>query len=614
MDPATNAPQHLPIATPHISVSTDPTSVRHQPPSQTLDHTGVSTYFAIRRELKAQHDISMGDDIKFSKVTGHFSKDNGAVVADTYTQDGKSYFKFDVRWEAKVGEAPNDKSVSFNQTIYTSIKVPSGTDAQNYENAKQNAYQVAKSYELIQKNLVKPENPPQNYGTQIDIIKSQNKILFEKIQTSQVSSLGGRVLQFNAMAESGLPVYFTSVKTNDQGENISRFTLMAEQRVVLKGNENVSRERFLPMNQNADTPLANFERMERGIDPIPEDQRAGFTAYIDTKIRDCDRKFQESKVHLQNGIEHATDSLGMVNEANGDFRQQKERYLVLSAPMTVAEQLAVPVGSLRERNELREKMETYLGIPALEANLQGLKDQKNILLNAFERKFVAGGRENPAQMAETLCLINIHDIADMEAKILKLREDIVAPFPDSQSTGRAAPINRPTALNTPTGAEEITVEHGADGGEVLEQQVEIELEEVKVEVSIGDRIKQNVLSAFRALKPKSKEEIVVETNTPQQTPLSEMEINLLRAANAGPTPAASLPPSDLPPSLPPSDLPPELASSDLSATLPPPPPTSSSTETSAAGTGPPDNSSSTEPLVRTTLPPSPKPINSPENI
>lgn len=572
MDPINNPPHSLPAVTPHIAVSTAPVTVR--PQQQVLDHTGVSTYFAIRREFEAQHNVSTADDLKFSKVSGKFSKDNGDVIADTYNQDGKAYFKFDVTWTAVAGESPNEKSVSFQQTIFTSIKVPSGTNPQEYENAKQKAYQVAKSYELIQKNLVKPENPRENYNDQINIIKSQNKLLFAKDTTSGISDRGHEVITYKAMAEGGHPVLYTAIKTNEQGILLVEYAKkMANQSVVLKGNESVSRERFLPRSHDADTPLANFERLERSqsTDPVPDNMREGFTAHLKDRIQKYDRTFKQDQIHVKNGIEHANNSLNLaINGSYPDLQSLRQRYFDISPPNTPEK--------MSEKGALEVQIKNMLEIPTLEANLQGLIDQKNKLENAYAKELTLEGYMNPIPMAKTHVLDYENKIAEVQAGLEQLTN---AAF---NRTPSQLEIRQERLSSSRSG--EITMEEGVQE-DVLAAPTEIHLEEiVEKDPSLLSKAKSTArdirdgISTLFKTKPKSEEIELEAIETPIYNPsieLSEIEQKLVNAAlnappsnpppvfksdeeaSASPSPfTTNAPKSSEDVAGPPTDLPPEL--------------------------------------------------------
>ena len=131
-----------------FSVSTEPVKTETpKTPLQKKDFEGKTVFQAISMQAKADGTIKEGDIPKITKLVGHFPKEGENIIADHYIEGDKKYFKFDVTWKATV----NDESVEFTQVIYTSIEIPA--DGSKLQDASKQAYEVAKSYELLQRNL-----------------------------------------------------------------------------------------------------------------------------------------------------------------------------------------------------------------------------------------------------------------------------------------------------------------------------------------------------------------------------------------------------------------------------------------------------------------------------
>ena len=158
-----------------FSVSTEPvkTETPIQNPKGPLAPEalkGKTVHEAISMQATADGTIKEGAAFNIEKLVGHFPKDgDGNILADHYTDGDKKFFKFDVAWEAKV----NGKSVEFTQVIYTSIQIPA--DGSKLNDASKHAYEVAKSYELLQRNLKTGGS-----SSQIRAIQSCALISFEK--------------------------------------------------------------------------------------------------------------------------------------------------------------------------------------------------------------------------------------------------------------------------------------------------------------------------------------------------------------------------------------------------------------------------------------------------
>ncbi len=156
------------------SVSTEPlkTTTPQETPKAPIppkEFEGKTVFEAISMQAKADGTIKEGDTPKITKLIGHFPKEGENIIADHYTEGNKKYFKFDVTWKATV----NDKSVEFTQVIYTSIEIPA--DDSKLQKASKDAYEVAKSYELLQRNLKQTGSSPE-----LRAIQTNALISFEK--------------------------------------------------------------------------------------------------------------------------------------------------------------------------------------------------------------------------------------------------------------------------------------------------------------------------------------------------------------------------------------------------------------------------------------------------
>lgn len=209
------------------------------------------------------------DNFQITKLKGKFPRDDlnpGTVIADSYKIDGKQYFKFDVVWDVEIADR---EPIQFTQEIFTSVKIPS--NSQDLEYAKQKAYQLAKSYELIQKNLVVVKRPAnlsdEVYNSQVSALKKESQISFQNDSSQSVNNPSqSKIFEMLAYSsQSRTPLYLTKEKTNKATQVVfSRIESMSNQKIILRG-------------ENTNSPSEQVEESKMEVtDPRAEDLMAMF--------------------------------------------------------------------------------------------------------------------------------------------------------------------------------------------------------------------------------------------------------------------------------------------------------------------------------------------------
>lgn len=135
-------------------------SIVKEEPSGTFSvlKDGIPPYQAIQGAVKRVigQDVNEG---RISDIHGTFETDNNnGVVAETFKRDGREFIKFSVTWNVTVHTDEGAQVIKVRQNVYTGVEVPPLTsDNADYdpvlalEEAKNKAYLLAKSYELIQR-------------------------------------------------------------------------------------------------------------------------------------------------------------------------------------------------------------------------------------------------------------------------------------------------------------------------------------------------------------------------------------------------------------------------------------------------------------------------------
>lgn len=324
-------------------VGTAPPSIPQEPITKV--RAGLTTFEAIK-EVARSNDIVLRGHVVITELKGEFSEGDAPIEAKVHVgRDGKEYFSFDVKWKATVTDANDNqpKTIEFTQTVFTSVKIPKGdkTDldsVRKYESAKQDAFKLAKSYELIQRHLtVQPNNDP-DIRTQIDALKTNNRISFQKPQGN---------LQVNHKI-SEYKVYSGNVEITSSFQTAARTNNFCLERFRDMGANPVAKKIILP---EGSSKLATFEHMQRRnviVDTLQPPLKDEYEAYIDSKGR-YDYESQEPEgmpegipVDLPMDVPEVVPDLQPVNrDVQNEGDQEGENELRAEAQVEGNEQGAV---------------------------------------------------------------------------------------------------------------------------------------------------------------------------------------------------------------------------------------------------------------------------------
>jgi|GEM_PF-2916667 len=319
------------------------------------------------------------DNLQITKLKGKFQKDetnHDIVIADSYTVEGKKFFKFIVDWEAKI-EGKTDP-VIFSQTIFTNVEIPEKGSIQDLEYAEKKAYQLAKSYELIQKNIVKrpPNIKDEDYKKQVDTLKSQNLISFKKDESIKSKH------QFSELkAESNnVPLYLSKEKTDKTSRQLFlRLDLIPNQKIILRGGSGIN--------------LADFQNKEaRGIKASEHDQE--YKKHLDLQSKGAKNRFEK---HAQSS---ASKQESVANIRNTDqFKKAKADYLKL-----------VPENETQKNNVITA-LYKEAGLTELQETHAQMKVEQKIY-------------ENARSLLHTVQLVSTGPIIDVDQEVQALKDQI----------------------------------------------------------------------------------------------------------------------------------------------------------------------------------------------
>jgi hypothetical protein len=209
-------------------------------PNKSVNFEGKTVHEAI--VIQALEKGLNVTNLKIDKLKGKFPKDEqnlNAIVADRYKIGNNEYFKFQVEWEVKISGL--DEPIKFKQDIFTNVLIPHQSSTK-FESAKTEAFEIAKSYELIQKNLVKKPDSFDDtaHKKQIDALKTNNQISFQKIFEDAAKPESSRKLKVFEATSYGTntPLYLTADKTDKITGAVfagERFARMSTQTIILAG-------------------------------------------------------------------------------------------------------------------------------------------------------------------------------------------------------------------------------------------------------------------------------------------------------------------------------------------------------------------------------------------
>lgn len=230
----------------------------------------------------------------------------------------------DVKWKATLTDANHQpKTIEFTQTVFTSVKIPKegGADLESvrkYESAKQDAFQLAKSYELIQRNLtIQPNNDP-DIRAQIDALKNNNRISFQKPAGN---------LQANHKV-SDFRVYSGRTEITSSFQTAARTNNFCLEKFREMEANHAPKKIILP---EGSSKLAKFEHMQRRgetAETVNSPLRDEYAEYLDSKGR-YDYESQEPPEGLPDSPPVIPDELLLQNQGNPVVQnEQREEALV----------------------------------------------------------------------------------------------------------------------------------------------------------------------------------------------------------------------------------------------------------------------------------------------
>lgn len=474
-----------PVAQPPVGVGVQPNVAHQQQPNPQAAQAqinkareGVTTHQAVQ-------NFSGFDRISITSIKGEFDHADPTTVKAGVHEDesGAKYFKFNVSWTANVVNKDNSqetKEVTFNQTIYTNVEVPKNPSPLAFQSAKDQAYNVAKSYELLQHNLVKPteDSRPEDYKTQMQAVKNNNLIFFEKTRENSEQPVGSLM--------AGHHIAKMEPRTL-QGISLSYFS----DRVSNVGQEAISRtfeRRNIILDSEANTPLSAFEKMEKGAIPAAKAQgdRSGYISFLQEKLQMHSQAFGENQININKQIKKVKELSGTdeVNTLKNQYLQLKSQS---AAKPVTAGTSPIPlnpseVKQSQDRNRALSQLEkdifNKVGIPKLEADLIQLEKEYNSFKNAQKSLGNEGSTEGDDLTHQKQMKVKKEQV---EKSILDLKATLLKP-----SLSENVPEVPPVQANHPGGRPQAPLPVTAPG--VPQIGVVLEEENIKKAKSLSSKI------------------------------------------------------------------------------------------------------------------------------
>ncbi|HRD56130.1 MAG TPA: hypothetical protein PLC42_07015 [Parachlamydiaceae bacterium] len=343
-------------------------------------YEGMTVHEAIKTEVGF-------DGFSVVKIKGKFQhKDESTVIAGFYEAAEKKYFQFDVTWTATVKNQENneEKTVEFSQAVYTNVEIPKGANIQEFEKAKEHAYDLAKSFELLQHNLVKLENPPKNYKEQIDAVKNNSIILFKKMEENREAPLGSlmkghRAVNLQPRTLEGIVLSYFSNRVSEAGQNAIFRQSYKHKNVILDPSANTLLARFEAMERSGDHVKLQEEEKQSYINFLKEKGEIYRNAFINhtraasAELRSVENaskgeEVQGLKRQYQELKDQALEKPGIVGTQNPDLVQKQ-----------------LEAQRQKQLTQLEKDIFVKAGIPQAEAKLDEMKKLKSDYINIYKQ-------------------------------------------------------------------------------------------------------------------------------------------------------------------------------------------------------------------------------------
>jgi len=417
---------------------------------------GKTVFEAITMQAKADGAIRAGDTPSISKLVGHFPKEGDNVVADYYMEGDKKFFKFDVTWKATV----NDKDVEFTQVIYTSIEIP--TDGLKLKGASNQAYEVAKSYELLQRNLTE-----KLITSDIKAIRQNALVSFEK--TTPNLNLDNYKVSYIPKTSSGnLDVGLLKLDKRPKINLDKKIGLVFASRLQKMQGLNV-----ILLAEGSGSVKAECDRKDAGL-PAKVDANV-YKAHVDGQLKEVKKQNKAALAPVKVANADAIEVKQLRNELDGLLNERQGDLALLEEKRQEIENKFDAIPEIKELQEVKKRsgellivLENQLNsrevsdknkkelepeIASLEKQIQEIEEKiismkKAILEDPIIEEEGEGERfelkvEEEAEFGNKSVVIDFEDLESSDTELLESEEesrDISDIFRDGVELGKYSPM------------------------------------------------------------------------------------------------------------------------------------------------------------------------------
>lgn len=275
-----------------VGVGSSPLIVEHQKNKQMDSQEipkvleGLTTFEAISQVSKIPKE-----DLKIENIEGSFEKSGNDDVLVGISKVGEDcFFKFEVLFKVDLKKPDGSlEKVEFKQTVFTTVKVPMGSDPQLFEAAKNKAYQAAKSYELLQHNL---KDSIANIKTNS---KDEKEIQRVKLFQNEISKLKSESMIYFTFKDQGdsplISRDFSILKAETIRSNIPLDQIMqkvsdvGEKFFSSKRKEGIHKIEVKADELSETIPCYKYDKMEKGQMAVPQSdpEKESFKKYLKGK-------------------------------------------------------------------------------------------------------------------------------------------------------------------------------------------------------------------------------------------------------------------------------------------------------------------------------------------
>lgn len=266
------------------------------------------------------------------KLNGKFEQQDGTfggeeAVADIHLSGDRAYFKFNLMWVVQAEDKnKNAVTVYVKQEIFTNVEIPANTS--ELAEAKQRAFKLAKSFELLQKMAITNKSNPSFTKENLEEIKKLATLTFPKVK---VPDSAGNMTEskFVKLQDANIQLdsfYTEAKKTVDVAkQGLSKERYYSENIAVYLRNERPSA--FSPQRRTATSPFSGVSSSSTSAPKSSANAPRSVSIVGSSPPSDVESDDEEfASAASESGVEEAEVSKDTLEKAKSALKEAEGRW------------------------------------------------------------------------------------------------------------------------------------------------------------------------------------------------------------------------------------------------------------------------------------------------